>query len=338
MALVLINEISKDKRQVSIVYLAIYTLINYWFEHINSTIDPLQVAYKMGRESGNNNIAFQAAISYCYNSFLIGNQLTELREEMKKIGDELPARYIGFASLFTTVETFLDIHPKDPSLNNESVSHAKQKFASNFACIFRAYYFYEYDSAARLIDESKLLNKEFGYVGSCIFEFFVFYSGLVACSMAKKEEKRSHWLLIANENLNLLKGWSEVVPQNFENKLTLLEAEIAFAVGNKDEAKELFKEAIYLSKKHGYINEEALANERAGMFCIETNELKRVCNFFTEALKLYGEWGAQAKVRHVKSLYSSYIKSVDDEVFLKTFEVDDDIGSEIANILDTITL
>ena len=111
-ALVLLNG-SKDKRLVSMVYLAINSFINHWLGHINLTIRPLEVAYKMGRESGINNTAFNAAIGYGYNSFLVGYDLIQLSEDMKKFRDKLPAKYIGFKSLYATVEIFLGIQRKD---------------------------------------------------------------------------------------------------------------------------------------------------------------------------------------------------------------------------------
>lgn len=67
----------------------------------------------MGRESGINNTAFNAAIGYGYNSFLVGYDLIQLSEDMKKIRDKLPAKYIGFESLHATVEIFLGIQRKD---------------------------------------------------------------------------------------------------------------------------------------------------------------------------------------------------------------------------------
>ena len=346
-ALLLLNE-SSEKRQGSIVYLVIYTLIDYWFEHISFTIEPLRSAYKMGRESGINDSAFQAAISYCYNSFFIGNQLTHLNEDMKEIRRELPLAYVGFESLNATVEVFLGIHPNDQRFNIDScaIKSSKVKSTYNLICILRAYYFHEYESAATLIDESKLLYKEF-HVGSCHYQYFIFYSGLVALSMAKKEE-RFYWLQIATEHISLIRLWSNVVPENFENKQALLEAEMSAVLGKKDEAKRLFEKAIYLSEKHCFINEAALSNERAGIFCIESNSS---CNssenpspFLSKALELYAKWEADAKVRHINSLYSAYISQNpntsegDAQVLLNNLEVRPDLCSEISDELSLFSL
>ena len=335
---------NSEKKQATYVYLVIYSLMNFWIEHLRLTIEPLQIAYKIGRESGMNNPAFQAAISYCYNAFFIGNQLTHLNEEMKEIRNEVRAKYIGFESLNATVEVFLDIYPEKQTFNIGPCDQTsnKQKSAYNLICIVRAYYFHEYDSASPLISESKILNKEF-YVGSCHYQFFVFYSGLVALSMAKKE-KRSYWLQIATEHLSLIKLWSTVVPENFENKKALLEAEMSAVIGDKDEARRLFKKAIYLSQKHCFINEEALSNERAGIYFIDSNSSEDPTPFFTKALELYAKWEADAKVRHINSLYSSYISQnsivseVDAEVLLTKIDVRNDLCSEVSDGMELLSL
>merc|ERR1711862_690181 len=89
---------STDKQIKSTTYLVIYTLMNHWFGHISSTIEPLGKSYTMGRESGANDTAFAAAFAYFSYSLLGSNQLIELYEEMKEMAEGLPIRYVGFAS------------------------------------------------------------------------------------------------------------------------------------------------------------------------------------------------------------------------------------------------
>jgi hypothetical protein len=43
------------------------------------------------------------------------------------------------------------------------------------------------------------------------------------------------------------------------------------------------------------VNEEALANELAGHFYLETGRRKRSVQYFSRALEKYNEWGAVAK-------------------------------------------
>ena len=291
-------------------------------------------SYKMGRELGINAIAFQAFIVYCFHSFLIGNGLMQLNQEMEKVGNEMPIKYLGFTLLCSTVKIFLGSDSEDGSFNDNNIQgSAKQTSVYNFMLILRACYFHEYDSAASLIQESKLIFKDY-YVGTTNYAFFVFYSGLIAACMAKKQEESFYWLQIAKESMFLLKAWSVIVPENFQNKLILLEAEMEVIDENKDKAETLFRESIILSKKYRFVNEEALANEKCAIFHADIGENHSASNYFREALKLYSKWGATAKVRHIKSTYSTYL---DDTNALDQFETYE-LGSELSSILDMLTL
>ena len=62
-------------------------------------------------------------------------------------------------------------------------------------------------------------------------------------------------------------------------------------------AETLYDAAILSSKMHKFVNEEALANELAGHFYLETGKRNRSVHYFSQALALekYKEWGAVAK-------------------------------------------
>ena len=308
-ALELLNG-STDTYQVVYVNLIIYCNMSYWFEHVSLSVDPLRKTYKTARRSG----AYSGVVPYFYHSFLSGNDLSNLSEEMGEKKKELPVKYLQISSIYTVVRIFRDALPTDAILTIETsiIVGEKQKFGHSCSCILVAYYFHEYDAAARLVEKWRIPSKDF-YVGSIHYQNFVFYCGLVAVSMVKGKRNSSHWLPIANESMSLLRLWSDIVAENFKHKLTLLEAEIASIVGNHDEAMELYKEAIRLSQKYCYINEEALANERALVFSLENKAMGSAKGFFDRAIGLYEKWGAIGKVKQMKFLYSSHFDNVDDK-------------------------
>jgi hypothetical protein len=79
----------------------------------------------------------------------------------------------------------------------------------------------------------------------------------------------------------------------------LLHAEEQFSQMNFADAEELYDAAISSSKKHKFVNEEALANELAGRFHLETDRRSMSIPYFSQALEKYKEWGAVAKVREL---------------------------------------
>jgi len=75
----------------------------------------------------------------------------------------------------------------------------------------------------------------------------------------------------------------------------LLQAEEQFCERNFDVAETLYVAAIFSSKTHKFLNEEALANELAGHFYLETGRQNESVPYFTQAFEKYTEWGAVAK-------------------------------------------
>ncbi len=75
----------------------------------------------------------------------------------------------------------------------------------------------------------------------------------------------------------------------------LLQAEEHFCRRNFELAETLYDAAISSSKIHKFVNEEALANELAGHFYLETGRRNRSVQYFSQAFEKYNEWGAVAK-------------------------------------------
>ena len=82
---------------------------------------------------------------------------------------------------------------------------------------------------------------------------------------------------------------------NFQNKTCLLQAEQKFCERDFEEAEKLYDAAISSSKEHKFVNEEALANELAGHFYLETGRRNRSLPYFLQACAKYREWGAVGK-------------------------------------------
>ena len=75
----------------------------------------------------------------------------------------------------------------------------------------------------------------------------------------------------------------------------LLQAEEHFCSRNFELAETLYDAAISSSQIHKFVNEEALANELAGHFYLETGRRNRSVHYFSQAFEKYNEWGAVAK-------------------------------------------
>jgi hypothetical protein len=83
---------------------------------------------------------------------------------------------------------------------------------------------------------------------------------------------------------------------NFQNKLHLVEAERARVLGHGMEAMEHYDRSIQLAQQNVFIQEEALANERAGRFWLEKGKPEFAQVHLRKAHDGFARWQAWAKV------------------------------------------
>ena len=87
---------------------------------------------------------------------------------------------------------------------------------------------------------------------------------------------------------------------NFRHKLRLLEAENLYHLCNdRDAAAVAYEDAINLAGERGFINDQALACERAGVFYSELGDSSTASQHFHNAHTYYLAWGAANKAKDV---------------------------------------
>ena len=98
--------------------------------------------------------------------------------------------------------------------------------------------------------------------------------------------------------------WAKNCPSNNSHKLLLLRAEDAAFSGQKskkkrERAKALFDAAVTTAKANGFLNDEAIACERAALFFEEIGDEGLFTSYMTRSHKLYIQWGATAKAEQL---------------------------------------
>ncbi|CAM2154810.1 two-component system, LuxR family, sensor kinase FixL [Pararobbsia alpina] len=97
--------------------------------------------------------------------------------------------------------------------------------------------------------------------------------------------------------------WAQHCPDNFENRVALARAEIARIDGHDMEAMPLYEQAIRSAHAHGFIHNEAVANELAGKFYLSRGIETAGHAYLRSARNGYARWGATGKVEHLDSRY-----------------------------------
>jgi PAS domain S-box-containing protein len=116
------------------------------------------------------------------------------------------------------------------------------------------------------------------------------------------DQQRQHLEALAAHDRQL-RIWAENCPENFENRVALVGAEIERVQGQPLEAEHLYEQAIQSACENGFVHHEALANELAARFYATRGFQKIAHTYWRDARYCYSRWGALGKVRQLDELY-----------------------------------
>src|SRR5262249_47234414 len=105
------------------------------------------------------------------------------------------------------------------------------------------------------------------------------------------------------EELRRHRLWADNCPENFQHRYALLAGEVARIDGQDLEAMRLYEAAIRSAREHGFIQNEALANELAGCFYLDRGLATNGDSHLRDARACYALWGADGKVRQLDERY-----------------------------------
>ena len=116
------------------------------------------------------------------------------------------------------------------------------------------------------------------------------------------------------------KKWAKDAPENNSHKVMLLKAEnsaLLLRSKNKVEyTKRAYASAILGARENGFVNDEAIANERAALFYQEIGHERLFMRHLLRSKVLYSRWGANAKVESLTKLYPElrveHLKNIED--------------------------
>jgi PAS domain S-box-containing protein len=132
-----------------------------------------------------------------------------------------------------------------------------------------------------------------------------FYSALARaafCESVTSDERVQHLAALAAHHRKL-ESWAENCPENFENRASLVGAEIARIESRDLDAMRLYEKAIQSSRTSGFVHNEALAYERASAFYRARGFDQFADTYLRNARACYASWGADGKVRQLDRLY-----------------------------------
>ncbi|MBA4368027.1 MAG: hypothetical protein C0403_10380 [Desulfobacterium sp.] len=300
--------------------------IHHWKRHIQETHSSYMEAYHVGLETGDVTSAAASLCNYDITSFSIGRKLEEIEKEAEKHNriikglnqlGILRAHSIHWQMVLNLLGRNADPTQLTGEAFNEHetislLDRSNQYFRLMMFWVTKAYLcslFYKPKEALEYIEQSeKHINV---VLGMTLIRSINILDSLVRLSLypeSSKKQQKNHLKKVA-KNQKKKKKWADFAPMNNLHEFNFIEAERARVLGKDDVAARLYDLAIQQSQQHRFPITEAAVNERAAHFYNSRGNHKRAKAYMTEAYSIYAEWGAVAKLKHLRESYPKLFSS-----------------------------
>jgi predicted ATPase/class 3 adenylate cyclase len=134
---------------------------------------------------------------------------------------------------------------------------------------------------------------------------YMFHRALYAAGSHDAHSVRKHksTIKLINRSLRHIARLVRYCPDNHLNKYDLLMAEKQRILGRKSSARSYYDKSITAARRYGFLQEEAVACERAGRFFHDLGEHVPAELYLQKAYDAYARWGAAAITSHLKATY-----------------------------------
>ncbi|MBC1235804.1 ATP-binding sensor histidine kinase [Nostoc sp. 2RC] len=303
------------------------SFIQHHQQALLATLPTLKDGYTTGIETGDFLYAGYNIAAYACNGLFAGVEVEALSSELTAYNAVLAQMKQESAHIYSdmvlqTVEHLRETVSQPDclmgSVYDETVMLPKHHQDNDFTAIaivytyklLLAYYFGNYQAALDYITQGKsYLMAVSGMFFIPIFHFFAALTHL-ALFPTQPDAEQAKLLAIAVTHQTALYQSAQNAPMNHLHKWYLVEAERHRVLGEKAAASECYDQAISLAKEHHFINEEALANEKAAKFYLEWGKQRIAQEYLIEAYYSYARWGAKAKVADLEKRYPQLLAAI----------------------------
>src|SRR6516162_1313200 len=302
-------------------YLWFGQLVMPWTKHVQAGRDLMRRAFEAANKVGDLTVAAYSCGALNTNLLAAGDPLSEVQGEAENGLEFAQKARFGIVidiikAQLGLVRTLRGLTPKfgsfddgqfdEPQFERHLASDPGLAFAECWYWIrklqgrcFAGEYVLACDASLRA---RRLLWTSPSLFDTAEYHFYGALSQAACCNSASPDERRQHFeALVAHHRQ--LEIWAENCPENFENRVALVGAEIARVEGRVLDAEHLYKQAIRSSRANGFVQNEALANELAAGFYAGRGFEVIAHAYLRKARYCYLRWGADGKVRQLDELY-----------------------------------
>ena len=304
-------------------WLVVEIAIRHWKNHLRGILPSLLDIYKLGLETGDIEYTTLAIHNYCLLSYFVGKPLKELGQEMAMYSGIIrqfkQETNLYYNEIYRQTVLNLTANTDNPcTLTGEAyreeimvpvhieTNDGSALFDVYLLKTFLNYLFQHYTKALECADKTKFyLNNVRGLFIVPIYYFYDSLARLAVIDQAIWSQRKRHLRRI-RANQKKMKKWAHHAPANHLHRYLLVEAEIASFKGNHLQACTLYEKAVQAAHENGFIQDEAIACERAAYFYIALGNESIASVYIAKAQSNYQRWGAIAKVKAIRESYSQF--------------------------------
>lgn len=299
-----------------------YSLICRWDIPMQKCAELQKKYYKQQLESGHGPYAAAISMFYILHLMQSGEKLTKVTEEISQLSGEI--KRIGsddYMNMYDTAKNFCLVLKGEAQQIKPGSSESKKGSLTEqyqfFYDVILTWYNYLMGDYQNVIDINKTVAPlRFKFSNHISWNIYYLYYGL-SLSAQMIEKKSQKELSEFNRILKNFSRWADATP-NYQPAYDLLLGESFRLKGKTNDAIDHYKSAINTSKEFGFIQEEAVANERLGSFYFSLNNKELAKTYLKEAATCYSKWGAVVKVSQLQDKYPDLLAIELEEAFAKS--------------------
>ena len=292
------------------------TYVRHWKEPLSNTLGSLEQGYQSGLDSGDIEWSAYCLASYIQYQLPVAESLADIQPKMdnylqqiRAAGQKQSEYYSRYAlqtldnlrglnhnpilldGRYNQEEPMLALHIKNHHRTAVCVHH----FYKALLC----YLFGDYQQAEK---EARACEQDLSSIGATYTSSWIYFIAaltqlaLIPGSSVLQHPRRFHK---AKSHLKKLQHWAKHCPINQQHRVLLIQAETARVQKRYHSAMELFEQAIVSANQSEVPMDRALAYELAARMYRNWHKPVIAETYLRNALKLYRQWGASAKVDHL---------------------------------------
>ena len=295
--------------------------VRHWKEHLRNSLESLPQGLQSGIDHGDFEYGSYNGIQHGKHLFFCGEPLDAVLDHHSRIIRTIERLRMGyhldFARVWQQLARNLNGQADEPLALRSSDYDAEALLPrllaeSSHFLVFNIYcsqamlhYLLGTPEAALAMAEKAMPYR--GHVPGMaeLAQHNLFHSlSMLGCLDGAAPSRRRQLLRAVAANQRVMLRWARHAPMNFRHKHALVMAERLRRSRHPERAARYYEAAIEGARRHYYLNDQALASECYAAFLLARGHAFLAAVALREAMRLYRQWKAHAKVRQLNARYA----------------------------------